>query len=110
MSFKIADYSFMGAYPIDGTDDIKDWPGLYAVLCRRNNKHFLVDVGETNSLRSELEESNRREMWEQNCSGDLVVVVKYTMEMHQTERSRMEHKIRRRHNPPCRKTMSSGSE
>jgi hypothetical protein len=32
MSFKIADYSFMGSYPIDEIDDIKDWPGLHAVL------------------------------------------------------------------------------
>jgi hypothetical protein len=110
MSFKVAGYSFMGAYPIDEVADVKDWPGLYAVLCRRNNKHFLVDVGETNNLRSELEESGRREMWEENCSGDLVVVVKYTMEMHQAERSRMEHKIRRRHNPPCRKIVNSKLE
>jgi hypothetical protein len=106
MSFKVADYSFMGTYRIDDIDDIKDWPGLYAVLCRRNNKHFLVDVGETNSLRSEIEESDRRETWEENCSGDLVVAVKYTMEMHQAERARMERKIRKRHNPPCRKNMS----
>ena len=110
MSFKVGGYTFMESHPVDGISDIKDWSGLYAVLCRRGNRHYLVDVGESDNLKSELKGNGRREMWEQNCSGDLVVVVKYTMEMHQTERSRMEHKIRRRHNPPCRKTMSSGSE
>jgi len=104
MSFKVAGYSFMGSYPIDEISDVKDWPGLYAVLCRRNNKHYIMDVGETDNLRSKLEENDRREMWEENCSGDLVVGVKYTMEVHQAERARIEHKIRRRHNPPCRKT------
>jgi hypothetical protein len=106
MGFKVADYSFMGAYPIDEMDDIKDWSGLYAILCRRGNRHYLIDVGESDGLKSELHESDRRELWEQNCSGTLVITVKYTMEMHQAERVRIERKIRKRHNPPCRKVRS----
>jgi hypothetical protein len=106
MSFKVAGYSFMGSYPVDEIGDIKNWPGLYAILCRRGNRHYLVDVGESDNLQSELEENDGRELWERNCSGDLVIAVKYTMEIHQTERERMERKIRRRHNPPCRKSRS----
>jgi hypothetical protein len=104
MSFKVAGYSFMGPYPVDEIGDIKSWSGLYAILCRRGKRHYLVDVGESDNLKSELEGSDRRELWEQHCSGDLVIAVKYTIEMHQTERARMEQKIRRRHNPPCRRT------
>jgi len=106
MGFKVGGYSFTGCYPVDETGEIKEWPGLYAILCRRGNRHYLVDVGESDNLKSELQENGRRKMWEKNCSGDLVVAVKYTMEIHQTERTRMERKIRRRHNPPCRKTGS----
>lgn len=99
----------MESYDIDETGEIKEWPGLYAILCRRGNRHYLVDVGESDNLKSELKENDRRELWEQNCSGDLVFAVKYTMEVHQTERARMERKIRMRHNPPCRKTGVSES-
>lgn len=106
MSLKVGGYSFMKSHNVDETDEIKEWPGLYAILCRRGNRHYLVDVGESDNLRSELEENDRREMWEENCPGDIVVAVKYTMEIHQTERARMEQKIRRQHNPPCRKTRS----
>ena len=70
MSFRLADYSFMGRHPINRMEQINNWPGLYAILCRRKNKHFLVDVGETDSLRSELEESDRREMWKDSGTGE----------------------------------------
>ena len=104
MSFKVGGYSFMGKYSVGETGEIKEWPGLYAVLCRRGRDHYLVDVGESNNLRSELKQSNRRKMWEKNCSGDLLIAVKYTMDIHQGERTRIERKIRQRHNPPCCKT------
>jgi hypothetical protein len=103
MSFKVGGHSFTGRYPVDETDEVKDWPGLYAVLCRRGNRHYLVDVGESNNLKLELERNGRRELWSQHCSGTLVVSVYYTLDMEHSERARIERKIRIRHNPPCPK-------
>ena len=103
MGFRVGGYSFKGSYPIDEIEEIKDWPGLYVVLCRRGNRHYLIDVGETDNLKSELWENDRRDMWLQKCSDNLVFTVKYTLDLEKLERTRMERKIRNRHNPPCRK-------
>jgi len=102
MSFKVAGHSFSGRYAMYETEEIKDWPGLYAILCRRGNRHYLIDVGESNNVKSAVENNGRKELWYQNCSGTLVVTVYYTLGMQQSERVRIERKIRRRHNPPCR--------
>lgn len=103
MSFRVGGYSFSGRYSMDEIDEIRDWPGLYAILCRRGRGHYLVDVGESDNLRSELKEHDRSDLWTRNCSGSLVVTVKYTLELEELERVRMEQKIRNRHNPPCRR-------
>jgi len=103
VSFKVADYTFMGSYPVDETDQIKNWPGLYAILCRRDSRHYLVDVGESDDLKSELVKNGRKALWEENCSSTLVITVKYTLELEWAERVRIEEKIRTRHNPPCKK-------
>ena len=103
MSFRLANYSFMGRHPVNKVDQVRNWPGLYAILCRRGNRHYLVDVAEADDLKSELEKNGRRDLWEENCSGSLIITLKYTMEMERAERMRIERKIRTRHNPPCRK-------
>jgi len=103
MSFRVGGYSFGGRYSIDKIGEIRDLPGLYAILCRRGRRHYLVDVGGSDTLRSELEEHDRRDMWARNCSGSLVVTVKYTLDLEKLERAKMEKKIRKQHNPPCPK-------
>ena len=103
MGFKIGDRMFRGHYALGGTDEIKDWAGLYAILCRRGNGHYLVDVGESDNVRSAVENNDRKDLWHQYCSGTLVVTVYYMLDMKQSERARIERKIRRRHNPPCKR-------
>lgn len=103
MSFKVAGHSFAGRYAMYETDEIKGWPGLYAILCRRGSRHYLIDVGESDNVKSAVENNDRKELWYQNCSGTLVVTVYYTLDMQQSERVQIERKIRRRHNPACRK-------
>jgi len=39
MSFKVGAYSFTGRYATDEINEIKDLPGLYAILCRRGERH-----------------------------------------------------------------------
>jgi hypothetical protein len=107
MSFRLADYSFMGRHPIDRMEQINNWPGLYAILCRRGSRHYLVDLGESDDLKTELEKDGRKPLWEENCSGNLIITVRYTKEMEQAERKQIEKKIRTRHKPLCRKRKKS---
>jgi hypothetical protein len=104
MSFKVGGYSFTGRFAMDEINEIKDLPGLYAILCRRGKRHYLVDVGESNELRSELEKNGKKELWDQHCSGTLVVSIYYTDGLERSDRVEMERKIKRRHNPPCGKS------
>ena len=103
MGFRIGDRMFRGSYALHETDEIKDWPGLYAVLCRRGKRHYLIDVGESDNVKSEIENNDRKPLWYQNCSGTLVVTVYYMLDIEQSERIRIERKIRNRHRPPCRR-------
>jgi hypothetical protein len=103
MSFKVGGHSFAGRYALYETDEIKDWPGLYAILCRRGNRHYLIDIGESDNVKSAVKNNGRKELWYQSCSGTLVVTVYYALDMQQSERVQIERKIRRRHNPPCRR-------
>ena len=103
MSFRIGDRKFKGRYALHETDEIEDWPGLYAILCQRGKRHYLVDVGESDNVKSEVENSDRKPLWYQNCSGTLVATVYYTLDTEQPERARIERKIRNRHRPPCRR-------
>ena len=103
MSFKVGGHSFTGRYALYETDEIKDWPGLYAILCRRGRRHYLVDIGESDNVKSALEDNDREHLWYQYCTGVLVVTVYYTMDTEQSERARIERKIRNRHRPPCRR-------
>ena len=101
MGFKIAGYSFAEGHPIDQYDEIKSWPGLYAILCKRGRGHYLIDIGESDDLKTELRSKGKRKLWKQKSSGDLLVSIYYTLDMEQSERKRIERKIRKRHNPPC---------
>jgi hypothetical protein len=103
MSFSVGGYSFTGRYAIDKIDEIEDWPGLYAILCRRGNRHYLVDIGESNNVKLAIDRSDRKDLWSENCSGTLVVSVYYTLDIQKSERERIERQIRTRHKPPCRK-------
>jgi hypothetical protein len=103
MSFKVGGYSFTGRYAMNEINQIKDLPGLYAVMCRRGKRHYLVDVSESDKLRSDLEKNGKKKLWDQQCSGALVVSVYYTDGLERSDRVEMERKIRRRHNPPCGK-------
>ncbi|MBD3181376.1 hypothetical protein GF312_03730 [Candidatus Poribacteria bacterium] len=104
MGFKIAGRSFTGRYKVDEIDEIEEEPGLYAVLCYRNKRHYLVDVGESENIKEELEGKNgKKTEWDKHCSGRLLISVYYTPDMEESDRNKLEKKIRNRHNPPCGK-------
>jgi hypothetical protein len=100
MAIQIEDYTFEGPYA--RVEELKERPGVYAVLCLMNNqKHFLVDVSESDNVRQSIETHDRKECWLENCKGNILVAVLYTKEMDQRGRKDIENFIRSREFAPC---------
>ena len=57
VSITIDGHTFEGPYA--GTDRLEDRSGVYAILCYREQKHFVVDVGESATLKTRVENHDR---------------------------------------------------
>lgn len=99
MSITIGNYSFDGPY--SSIDRLKDKSGVYAILCHKQQKYHLVDVGEAAKVRSRVENHDRKNCWQSNCKSTLCVAVYYTPHSPQPGRRAIEQEIRNQYNPPC---------
>jgi len=96
MSIHINGYSFEGPY--SSTYSLRDNSGVYVIICNNN----LIDVGESASLKSRIENHDRKDCWKRNCSGSISFAVYYTPHLQQSGRMEIEREIRRNHrNIPC---------
>jgi predicted GIY-YIG superfamily endonuclease len=99
MVMVIDGYSFEGPYT--SADSLEDRSGVYVILCYRDNRHYFIDVGESATVKQRVENHERKDCWQQNCSGTLVAVVYYTPSLQQPGRMAIEQKIRKQHRIPC---------
>jgi hypothetical protein len=99
MSIRIGNYTFDG--PFLSIDSIEDRAGVYAVLCKKDDKYTVVDVGESAEVKTRLANHDRKDCWEENCTGTLYYAVYYTPNLQQSERKEIEKEIRDQYNPPC---------
>jgi hypothetical protein len=100
MAITIAGYSFDGPY--SSTNSLEDRSGVYAILCKKNNdKHSLVDVGESATVKTRVETHDRKACWNRNCNSSLTVAVLYTPHLQQSGRIDIEQKIRAQYDLPC---------
>lgn len=102
MSINVGRYTFDGPYTL--TDKLEDRSGIYAIHCYTDNKYYLVDVGESATVRSRVESHDRKDCWQRNCSGTLGVSAYYTSHLQQAGRMQIEQEIRRQYDPPCGRT------
>ena len=102
MTISIGNYTFNGPY--SSTDQIEDRSGVYAVHCYREEKYYLMDVGESATPKSRLDTHDRTDCWEEKCQGKLTYAVLYTPNLQQAGRMKIEQEIRDQFNPPCGKT------
>jgi hypothetical protein len=98
MESQIGNSVFKSFYTIDEIGRIEDCPGLYSVLCYQNGERQVIDVGESDNLRRELESKKRRQYWVQDRSGKLAVSVYYTFDMQQSDRKRIQEEVKSRCN------------
>lgn len=99
MAIYIGNYTFDGPYTSVGS--LEDRSGVYAIVCHSNSKYYLIDVGESATVKSRIENHGRKTCWQRNCNSTLKVAVLYTPNLQQHGRSLIEQKIRNQFNIPC---------
>lgn len=90
----IGNYTFEGPY--GDTTYLKNQSGVYAILCSNNGEYHVVDLGESETIKSRVENHDRKSCWDRNCNGNLTVAVLYT-----PDRQLIEQIIRKIYNFPC---------
>ena len=96
MSITISNYTFEGPY--GDTTYLKDASGVYAILCRNNGEYHPIDVGESETVKSRVDNHDRKSCWTRNCSGTLSVAVLYA---HDGLRQIIEQILRKTYHLPC---------
>jgi hypothetical protein len=99
MSITVGRHTFEGPYT--DTGKLEDRSGVYAIHCYRDLSYYLVDVGESAKVRERVDNHERRDCWQLNCSGVLTFSVLYTPSLQQPGRMAIEQAIRGQFNPPC---------
>ena len=99
MGLNVGDYSFDGPY--DSTEKLEDKSGVYMIVCPRDDKYAPVDCGESAEVKSRVENHDRKDCWNRNCSGALKFAVYYTPNLGSSGRAEIEQKIRSKYNFPC---------
>lgn len=103
MTETIAGYTFNGPY--SSTESINDKSGVYAVLCKKDNKYDVVEVGESSTVKSRLDDHDRKACWKKECTtSTMYYAVKYTPNLQQAGRMEIEQDIRAKMKVPCGKT------
>ena len=99
MSIKIGNYLFDGPYT--STDRLEDRAGIYAILCQKGGESYPVDVGESATVKTRVENHERKDCWKNNCKGTLAIAVYYTLNLQQRGRMAIEQQIRAHYDVPC---------
>lgn len=91
------DYHFDGAY----TDPkrLREAAGVYVIWCKADNQWIILDVGESDNVRERLNNHERFDCWEDNCSGTIYYSATYISD--QQERLDLEQRIRNEEDVAC---------
>ena len=101
MGIKIGQWTFEGPYQLTETWRLQDRSGVYAILCRRADSYYVVDVGESAQVKTRIETHDRKDCWQRNCKGTLMAAVYYTPRLQQAGRMQIEQEIRQQYQLPC---------
>ena len=101
MTAQVGGYTFEGPYTSNA--ELEDRPGVFAIVCQSAGNTFaLIDVGESATVKTSVENHARKDSWRTYCRVGQAVGVFYTPDLQQPERQAIEREIRERMNPPCR--------
>jgi hypothetical protein len=97
LSIKIGSYEFEGPY--FSIEQLKDQPGVYAILCPEEGRFSIIDVSEASNVKSMAMSSGKTRCWQNNSRGTFLFSAYYTPTLH--ARAEIERAIREQYNPPC---------
>jgi hypothetical protein len=99
VSVLLGKYTFFGIYR--STEDLDDYSGVYAVLNEKGAHLYLIDVGESSRVRTEIEGHHRKRCWNENRKGALAFAVYWTPNLEQHDRKAIERELRDQYSVPC---------
>jgi hypothetical protein len=92
MGIKIGRYSFKG--PFSSLDEINEQEGIYAILSHlHKNLYLLVEIGESDKVKTELEKNINRMKEEKNSDKQILFTVNYTSNLKQPGRAMIVREI-----------------
>jgi hypothetical protein len=100
MGFNLGKYSFNG--PVSSIGKIRNRSGLYAIVCEEDREYFLMDIGESSSLRTRIENNDKKKCWIKKCNGQLLIFIRYTPFLKQQGRKRVKDEIKKVFTPACK--------
>ena len=96
MTIDVDGNSFDGPHP--SPDHLDDESGVYTIHDNRDGKYRLIDVGESDEVKSRVNDHDRSDCWDRESTGTLTYSALYVDEQ---ERIRIANEIRQQYNPPC---------
>ena len=95
----------VGRYRFDGPlydlANLRPLPGFYVILDRRPNGHFVLDIGESESISERLLNHERRASWQRAQSGVLAYALLYLPVSGKQQRLLIEAALRTQYFPTC---------
>lgn len=100
MIIPIGDYNFEGPHPT--LSKIENKQGLYAIISEYYDKHYLLDVGQSDDVKKAIRDHKRRRCWEKYRKGQIRYAYYYTPDAEPDKRTSMVRRIRKIYeNIPC---------
>jgi len=91
--------------PLSQDTGFTDKAAVYVILCVSEGGSWTVlDVGQTGKLASRIDEHRRKACWAKSCTNGNIWACVYHMPSSgykKEDRTRLEHELRQRYNPPC---------
>src|SRR5579883_1578757 len=97
MSILIGKWDFEGPY--SSLDYLNDCPGIYIILDKIHNTFNVIDVGESDTVKTRVRNHDRESCWRMKQQGSLFVAVLYTPHLQPIRRRLIEHEIRSQYSP-----------
>lgn len=101
MTINIDDNTFGGPY--NSPESLTPNSGVYAIICTKDGKNTLIDVGESGGIKGRVEDHDRTDCWKKHCDGTIRYADFPTPGKDQDYRRAKEKKIRDRYDPDCGK-------
>jgi len=99
MSVLIGNYTFCGVYR--STDEMDNYSGVYAILNEKGGKTYIIDVDESDKVKTSIENHDRKPCWDENRKGAPAFAVYWTSNRDPQERKAIEQEIRGQYGVPC---------